>query len=184
MKVWDFPGDLVVRIQCSHCRCPGSIPGQGTKIPQAVQHSQKKKRKKEKKDGSSQSQDDPTCSAAGRGQSWNDSSWGPDSILLESTGCKANFSRVEDWAQVLFFLFPFLSPILCAFLQIEKSLFKIRFVYGIIRNTERGAAGEERERWVRRGTLGALGEMVGSSRKASVSSCVKWGMGWNPWFSQ
>ena len=28
---------------------PGSIPGQGTKIPQAIQHGKKKKKKKKKK---------------------------------------------------------------------------------------------------------------------------------------
>ena len=37
-----FPGGPVVRIQRFHCRGLGSIPGQGTKIPQAAQHGQKK----------------------------------------------------------------------------------------------------------------------------------------------
>ena len=43
---WDFPGGPVVKNQCFHCRGTGSIPGQGTKVPQAVQCSQKKKKKK------------------------------------------------------------------------------------------------------------------------------------------
>ena len=44
-KVWEFPDGLVVRILGFHYRGQGSIPGQGTKIPQAVQCSQKEKRK-------------------------------------------------------------------------------------------------------------------------------------------
>ena len=39
----------MVRILGFHCRGPGSIPGQGNEIPQAVQHGQKKKKKKKKK---------------------------------------------------------------------------------------------------------------------------------------
>ena len=40
---------------CFHCGGPGSSPGWGTKIPQAMQHSQKKrKKKKEKPKNSSQ----------------------------------------------------------------------------------------------------------------------------------
>ena len=39
-------GGSVVRTQCLHCRGPGLIPVQGTKIPQAMQCSQKKKKKK------------------------------------------------------------------------------------------------------------------------------------------
>ena len=35
----------MVRIWRFHCRGWGSIPGRGTKIPQAVQHSQEKKKK-------------------------------------------------------------------------------------------------------------------------------------------
>ena len=38
---WEFPGGLVVRIRHFHCPGPGSIPGEGTEIPQAAQHSQK-----------------------------------------------------------------------------------------------------------------------------------------------
>ena len=34
MKSWEFPGSLVVRIWHFHCHGPGSIPGQGTEIPQ------------------------------------------------------------------------------------------------------------------------------------------------------
>ena len=34
---WEFPGGLVVRIWHFHCYGPGSIPGQGTEIPQAMQ---------------------------------------------------------------------------------------------------------------------------------------------------
>ena len=37
----EFPGGLVVRTQCFHCKGPGSIPGQGTKILQAVWTGQK-----------------------------------------------------------------------------------------------------------------------------------------------
>ena len=39
----EFPGGLVVRTQHFPCCGPGSIPGWGTKIPQAVWHGQKKK---------------------------------------------------------------------------------------------------------------------------------------------
>ena len=39
----------MVRTQRFHCRGSSSIPGRGTKIPQAVTCSQKKKRKKERK---------------------------------------------------------------------------------------------------------------------------------------
>ena len=39
-----FPGGPVVRTQRFQCHGPGSIPGWGTKIPQAVQNGQKKKR--------------------------------------------------------------------------------------------------------------------------------------------
>ena len=41
-KIWEFPGDPVVRIWHFHCRGPGSIPSQGTKIPKAAQNIQKK----------------------------------------------------------------------------------------------------------------------------------------------
>ena len=37
----EFPGSPVVRTRCFHCRGLGSIPGWGTKIPQAAQHGQK-----------------------------------------------------------------------------------------------------------------------------------------------
>ena len=40
----EFPGGLAVRIPGFHCHGPGSIPGRGTEIQQAMQHSQKKKR--------------------------------------------------------------------------------------------------------------------------------------------
>ena len=42
--LWDFPGGPVVRTPCCHCRGPGSIPGQGTEVLQALQHSQKKRK--------------------------------------------------------------------------------------------------------------------------------------------
>ena len=38
----EFPGSPVVRILRFHCRSLGSIPGRGTRIPQATQHGQKK----------------------------------------------------------------------------------------------------------------------------------------------
>ena len=41
---WEFLDGPVVRTQCFHCRDLGSIPGQGTKIPQVMWHSQKKKK--------------------------------------------------------------------------------------------------------------------------------------------
>lgn len=44
---WEFPGDLVVRILCFHSHVPGSIPGQGTEIQQAVLCSQKQKSRDE-----------------------------------------------------------------------------------------------------------------------------------------
>ena len=40
---WEFPGGLVVRSLRFQCCGPGSVPGQGTKIPEAAQHGQKKK---------------------------------------------------------------------------------------------------------------------------------------------
>ena len=40
---WEFPGSPVVRTWSFHCRDPDATPGQGTKIPQALWHSQKKK---------------------------------------------------------------------------------------------------------------------------------------------
>ena len=36
-KPQEFPGGPVVRIWCFHCRSPGSIPGQGTKILHAAE---------------------------------------------------------------------------------------------------------------------------------------------------
>ena len=45
--VWrEFPGGPVVRTQCFHCWSQGSVPGPGTKIPQAVWHGQKKGKSK------------------------------------------------------------------------------------------------------------------------------------------
>ena len=44
--LWEFPAYLVVRIPDFHCCGPGSIPGWGTEIPQAMQHGQKRKKKK------------------------------------------------------------------------------------------------------------------------------------------
>ena len=38
----EFPGGLAVSIWGFHCCGPGSIPSQGTEIPQAMQRSQKK----------------------------------------------------------------------------------------------------------------------------------------------
>ena len=37
----EFPGGLWLGLGAFTARSPGSIPGQGTKIPQAVRHSQK-----------------------------------------------------------------------------------------------------------------------------------------------
>ena len=34
--LWEFPGDLVLRICCFQCHGLGPIPGQKTGIPQAV----------------------------------------------------------------------------------------------------------------------------------------------------
>ena len=45
----EFPRGLVVRITGFHCRGLGSVPGQGTEIPQAMQHCQKKQKTKKKK---------------------------------------------------------------------------------------------------------------------------------------
>ena len=42
----EFPGGLVVRILGFHCHGLGSIPGQGTEIPQATWCGQKKRKKK------------------------------------------------------------------------------------------------------------------------------------------
>ena len=46
VKLGGFPGSPVVRTRRFHCHGPGSIPGQGTKITQAAQHSQRKKEEK------------------------------------------------------------------------------------------------------------------------------------------
>ena len=43
-KTRKFPGSPVVRIGHFHCCGPGSIPDQGTKIPQGVHCGQKKKK--------------------------------------------------------------------------------------------------------------------------------------------
>ena len=45
----EFPDDPGVRTQYFHCRGPGSIPCQGTKIMPATWHSQEKKKKKKMK---------------------------------------------------------------------------------------------------------------------------------------
>ena len=42
---WEFPGGLVVRIPSFHCCGPGSIPGEGTEISQAVRRGQKNLKK-------------------------------------------------------------------------------------------------------------------------------------------
>ena len=42
---WKFLGGPGVKILCFHCWGPGSIPGWGTKIPQAMWCGQKKKKK-------------------------------------------------------------------------------------------------------------------------------------------
>ena len=39
----EFPGSLVIRIQCFNCHGPGSIPGQETDILQDVQYGMVKK---------------------------------------------------------------------------------------------------------------------------------------------
>ena len=41
---WDFPGDPVVKLCASNAGGVDLTPGQGTKIPHAVQCSQKKKK--------------------------------------------------------------------------------------------------------------------------------------------
>ena len=41
-----FPDGLVVRIWHFHCRGLGSIPGQGTEIPQAMRMAKKKEKKR------------------------------------------------------------------------------------------------------------------------------------------
>ena len=42
---WEFPGGQVVRIPGINCQGAGSVPGWGTEILQAVQHSWKKKKR-------------------------------------------------------------------------------------------------------------------------------------------
>lgn len=42
----EFPGSLVMRIHCFNCHGPGSIPGQGTDVPQDTQCGMVKKIKK------------------------------------------------------------------------------------------------------------------------------------------
>ena len=41
---WEFPGSLMIRTWSFHCWDPGSISGQGTKIPQVTQCGQKNKK--------------------------------------------------------------------------------------------------------------------------------------------
>ena len=43
-KTRKFPGSPVVRTGHVHCCSSGSLPGQGTKIPQAMQYGQKKQK--------------------------------------------------------------------------------------------------------------------------------------------
>ena len=43
VRQWEFPGGPVVRTRRFHCSGLGSIPGQGTKIPQAMWLGQKSK---------------------------------------------------------------------------------------------------------------------------------------------
>ena len=40
-NLWEFPGGPGVRTPCFQCWGPGSIPGRGTKIPQAAWCGQK-----------------------------------------------------------------------------------------------------------------------------------------------
>ena len=47
---WEFPGGLVIITLCSHCQGPGFDPWLGTKISQAMKHSQNKQIKNVKKD--------------------------------------------------------------------------------------------------------------------------------------
>ena len=42
MESREFPGGPAVRTRRFHCHGQGSIPGQGTKVPQAAQHGQKR----------------------------------------------------------------------------------------------------------------------------------------------
>lgn len=44
LKVWDFPGGLVIRIQGFHCHGPGSAPGKGIEILQVAGCSKRKKK--------------------------------------------------------------------------------------------------------------------------------------------
>ena len=50
--IWDFPCGPVVKTPGFQCRGMGSIPGQGTKIPQAARHRQKKQTKNPKSNAS------------------------------------------------------------------------------------------------------------------------------------
>ena len=45
LKVWDFPGGLVIRIQGFHCHGPGSAPGKKNLDPASRRVQQKKKKK-------------------------------------------------------------------------------------------------------------------------------------------
>ena len=45
LGVWEFPGSLVIGIQCFHCWGTRSNTWLGNKIPQAAQQTQKKKKK-------------------------------------------------------------------------------------------------------------------------------------------
>ena len=46
---WEFPGGPVVRTRLFHCWGPGSIPGQGTKMPPPGKPSHMAKKKKKPK---------------------------------------------------------------------------------------------------------------------------------------
>ena len=45
LRAQEFPGGSVVRALCTHCEGPGSILGEGTKIPQLTWQAKKKKRR-------------------------------------------------------------------------------------------------------------------------------------------
>ena len=47
---WEFPCGPVVKTRHFHSLGLGSIPGQGTKIPQAARRGQKKKKKRKRKE--------------------------------------------------------------------------------------------------------------------------------------
>ena len=83
------------------------------------------------------------CQDKGAWLGWADSSPGLGTVYCKAQGVRLIFPGQRTWLKVFLFLFLFLNPILWASLQVEGSLFKIKFVYGVAGNPERDRGEEE-----------------------------------------